>query len=85
MSSIPLEYRNIVKRMLLRANGTPVRISSKDVALEVCKATGCPRDPSLMMSAHDLLINALQNPPEGVQVQEAEGYHLTVLVRRVHQ
>lgn len=85
MSSIPLEYRNIVKKMLQRANGSPVRISSKDVALEVCRMTGCQRDPSLMMSAHDLLMNALQYPPEGIQVEEAEGYHLTILVRRVHQ
>ena len=85
MSSIPLEYRNIVKRMLQRANGTPVRISSKDVALEVCRMTGCQRDLSLMKYAHDLLMIELRNPPEDIQIQESEGYHFTVLVRRVHQ
>lgn len=85
MSSIPLEYRNIVKRMLQRANGTPVRISSKDVALEICKQTGNKRDHSLTKSAYDLLMAEIRNPPENILVEEADGYHFTVLVRRLHQ
>lgn len=70
--------------MLLQANGIPIRISSKDVALEVCRATGCKCDLSLMMSAHDLLLNSIRNPPDGVAIKETDGYHLTILARRVH-
>jgi len=84
MSTIPLEHRNIVKRMLLQANGVPIRISSKDVALEVCRATGCKLDHPLMKASHDLLLNSLYNPPEGVAIKETDGYHLTILARRVH-
>jgi hypothetical protein len=86
MQKIPMEYRNIVKRMIARVDGLDTTITSKDVAREICKEMERPIDPMITFTSYELLRNALLNPPEGFEVfREDEGLHFSIKVRRSHQ
>jgi len=66
-----------VRRLLSQVNGTPMRISSTRFARLW--------DPPI---SHKLAIyrmrDLLLSPPEGYEVRELEGRHITIEIRRIH-